>query len=667
MEAKSVSYVCIPEDGTPLNVPAGKLRVLCLDGGGIRGLVELQFLKALEKRTGKRINEIFDVICGTSTGGLIALAIGTCDFSLVDCEELYKLMARDIFDAQTAILKVGAFFEKQQSMYSSTKLEHVMKVVFGSDTPIPVVEDTAECTRRKVFVVASKFNVIPESCFLFRNYTPVSSTFEGTSDAKLWEAARATSAAPIYFTPTQVGEMFLRDGGLQANNPSELLFDEFGTEALGLIVSLGTGQSVGTSRADLFQTTPELILDFLELLTQSHLSHNRTRNRCRDHAIPYLRFDPILKDPIPMDCGKESTLRAMIHEVGLTVDHAFGSPSSEAEAAAFKALLQYFGDVPPLPAVQQSSVPEIVIQPQSELHIGTLQEVKITARWSVPDKSPSDHVDVRCFSPHAINTIVCSHHIQYGMERHAELQVPSKILRYGSNMFRAEYVKASGQELSTAFSIDYTWPSPGEEFYLRTTTPTLRPGGVIRLEAMLPELKDVRVEVTAEDEKKVDKLTFATEKERDKDKEKERKVSEPCVIEVAENTLKYCKLTAGNKKKTLSVALYPPACSYPWTSLTLLVDSTYHLTVQVDPEVLTISWDVPWVLETDVVVILNLADDAKLSSIPVTGKIMSAKRTMAELGIQDLDKVRIVYSSKPNTFPLSKWKTMAEWRYTKAQ
>ena len=50
-------------------------RILCLDGGGVRGLVQIEILRQIEKRTGKKITELFDWIVGTSTGGIIALAI----------------------------------------------------------------------------------------------------------------------------------------------------------------------------------------------------------------------------------------------------------------------------------------------------------------------------------------------------------------------------------------------------------------------------------------------------------------------------------------------------------------------------------------------------------------------------------------------------------------
>jgi len=50
-------------------------RILCLDGGGIRGLVQMCILREIEVRTGKSICELFDWIVGTSTGGIIALAL----------------------------------------------------------------------------------------------------------------------------------------------------------------------------------------------------------------------------------------------------------------------------------------------------------------------------------------------------------------------------------------------------------------------------------------------------------------------------------------------------------------------------------------------------------------------------------------------------------------
>ena len=69
------------------------IAVLSLDGGGLKGLLTLQMLKELERRTGKRIRELFQVIAGTSTGGILALAIQE-GVPLEFIERLYLLLGQ---------------------------------------------------------------------------------------------------------------------------------------------------------------------------------------------------------------------------------------------------------------------------------------------------------------------------------------------------------------------------------------------------------------------------------------------------------------------------------------------------------------------------------------------------------------------------------------------
>ena len=59
----------------PTQATARPVNVLSLDGGGIRGLILSLFLEAIETRTGKPISALFDIIAGTSTGGILALAL----------------------------------------------------------------------------------------------------------------------------------------------------------------------------------------------------------------------------------------------------------------------------------------------------------------------------------------------------------------------------------------------------------------------------------------------------------------------------------------------------------------------------------------------------------------------------------------------------------------
>lgn len=74
------------------------LCILSMDGGGMRGLATVQMLRRLEAGTGKRIHEMFDLICGTSTGGMLAVALGIKRMTLDECEEIYtKLGISDVF------------------------------------------------------------------------------------------------------------------------------------------------------------------------------------------------------------------------------------------------------------------------------------------------------------------------------------------------------------------------------------------------------------------------------------------------------------------------------------------------------------------------------------------------------------------------------------------
>ena len=71
-------------------IPKQGLRILSMDGGGMKGLATVQILREIEKGTGKRIHELFDLICGTSTGGMLAVALGIKLMTLDQCEEIYK-------------------------------------------------------------------------------------------------------------------------------------------------------------------------------------------------------------------------------------------------------------------------------------------------------------------------------------------------------------------------------------------------------------------------------------------------------------------------------------------------------------------------------------------------------------------------------------------------
>ena len=74
--------------------------VLALDGGGIRGLVLVQMLLDLERRSNLQITQLFDWIGGTSTGSMLTLGMIYADMGLRDVQQLYFSLKDEIFQGK---------------------------------------------------------------------------------------------------------------------------------------------------------------------------------------------------------------------------------------------------------------------------------------------------------------------------------------------------------------------------------------------------------------------------------------------------------------------------------------------------------------------------------------------------------------------------------------
>jgi patatin-like phospholipase/acyl hydrolase len=203
---------------------AGTKRILCIDGGGIRGLVPAIILRELETRIerihgeAKPLYQCFDMIAGTSTGGIIAAGLtaphpsqpgAAC--SAQDLIDLYnndgqKIFPQSIFDKLRRVLR---------SKYDAAPLEGFLEQILGDATTekalTNLVMPTYDITgRRAVFMAGGptyKQQAPDEPWYLMR------------------ESARATSAAPTYFEPARIGiggttgTLSLVDGGVFANDP----------------------------------------------------------------------------------------------------------------------------------------------------------------------------------------------------------------------------------------------------------------------------------------------------------------------------------------------------------------------------------------------------------------------------------------------------------------
>ncbi len=220
------------------------VRVLSIDGGGIRGIIPAMVLAEMEALTGRRVSEVFDLVCGTSTGGILALGLakpgpgGGPHYTAAEMVALYEAEGERIF-SQSWLERRLKVRRLAQQKYSAGGIEEVLRRYFGDARLSEAVTD----------VLITAYETERRSPFLFRSRR---ARREADYDFPMREAARATSAAPTYFPPSKLGaggprEYFsLIDGGVYANNPAMCGYVEAATvypdrEDV-LLVSLGTGQ-----------------------------------------------------------------------------------------------------------------------------------------------------------------------------------------------------------------------------------------------------------------------------------------------------------------------------------------------------------------------------------------------------------------------------------------
>ncbi len=223
---------------------APAFKVLAVDGGGIRGIIPALVLAEIEARTKRPISDLFDLVAGTSTGGIIALGLvkpgadGKVEKSATDIVNIYRQTGTRIFP-QTFLqgLHVGLV---RGAKYDAAGLESVVKDQFGDirlkDALKPAIIPAHDIGQQKPkFFKSEKAKLSPADDFAMR------------------DVVRATTAAPTFFQPTKIqpedasSSYALVDGGIDAGNPAMCAYAEaikMGRAGNGvLMVSLGTGQS----------------------------------------------------------------------------------------------------------------------------------------------------------------------------------------------------------------------------------------------------------------------------------------------------------------------------------------------------------------------------------------------------------------------------------------
>lgn len=213
------------------------IKILSIDGGGIRGIIPAIILGEMQKRLGRNLCEVFDLIAGTSTGGIIAVGIGTTGNKgkPYTPDELLKLYVEN----GPAIFKKNILTPEKELIlpkYSPDGLERVLAEFFQA----------TEFKTALTPLLISSYDLQSQLPFFFKSHQIAA---KPNYNWPVTSIARATSAAPTFFPPLHLAQgsedYALVDGGVFVNNPAMAAYAEarhlYPDSPQFVIVSVGTG------------------------------------------------------------------------------------------------------------------------------------------------------------------------------------------------------------------------------------------------------------------------------------------------------------------------------------------------------------------------------------------------------------------------------------------
>jgi uncharacterized protein len=221
------------DEGANAVVPGTPFHILALDGGGAKALFCAHVLARLEDDLGVRVVDSFDLIAGTSAGGIIALALGA-GIAPAEIRDHFDQLVHDVFPT-------GRRWSPRRILrptYRAATLRSSLEGVLGDRL-------LGASTRR---LVVPAWDVAMGSVHLFK--TPHHERLRRDWKIPMVDVAMATAAAPTYFPAAVVDGHRLIDGGVWANNPSVIAITE-AASMLGVslddirVLNIGTMDPVG--------------------------------------------------------------------------------------------------------------------------------------------------------------------------------------------------------------------------------------------------------------------------------------------------------------------------------------------------------------------------------------------------------------------------------------
>lgn len=214
---------------TPEPFPGDRFQVLSLDGGGAKALFTANVLARFEEDHGTRVVDHFDLIAGTSAGGIVALGLGA-GLSPAEIADHYLDLIGKVFPRVRQRLRL---LRATGPAYSGEALREAVTTVLGDRV-------LGQSTKR---LLVPSWNVQSGEVHIFK--TPHSPRLTRDWKVKMVDVALATSAAPTYFPAATVDSARLIDGGVFANNPSVLAIAE-ATSMLGVPLHVIKVLNIGT-------------------------------------------------------------------------------------------------------------------------------------------------------------------------------------------------------------------------------------------------------------------------------------------------------------------------------------------------------------------------------------------------------------------------------------
>jgi len=309
---------------------SGDVKILSLNGGGARGLFTINVLaeieRIIEQQTGQsnvKAGEYFDLITGTSIGGILALGLATGK-SARELEAVFRVQAPLIFPHR------GSWRKKWRAAFGA---QYSSKPLFDAVASMVGTETTFGDLTRRVMIPAVNLSTGKPQFFK----TPHNPMFNRDARLTLIDAAMATSAAPTYFAPHHCATLdaYFADGGLVANNPSFIGLHEVfrdmacdfpdATVAEVKILNIGTlGEEYTVSPAaleskynngylGLWGFGERLVLTTMTANQQLHKAMLERELRTHNASDNYVYLDDIVPNEaasdITLDNASESSLR----------------------------------------------------------------------------------------------------------------------------------------------------------------------------------------------------------------------------------------------------------------------------------------------------------------------------------------------------------------------